>query len=663
MAHEAWAEAAARAGIDLSGFDPESSLVARLAWAAAKGLEVGAALSRYSSKLQHSTAAQVEACVRFAAAHRIYIPPEYVCVDEAVTGRKARREALDRVRLILGRKQARVLLVFKVSRLFRLAYLGFKFFQEDVVEEGLRAVSVSQGIDTANEKTWKPLAYMYGFVDETMITATADHVRAGLQSLFRRGYVTGALPVGYERREVPGAPPTKLGKPRTVPAVTPAVAEMIRKHVRWILDGMPLSQAWRRWVAEGGPCDPRSKKKTMSYNAYRRMLSNPRYVGRWAFGRKRNVWSTKRDYNLQVEQPEAEVILVRCEELRILEDAEFAALQAKLLKLKTGRRGPRKKVDRHLWDLVVDCFVCARCDERFYVHGAYGLSMTCKNRQLCPARGMVRREEAVVAVCRKLSELHRENPGLVDQVVNRMGELDAGGGEACEAAIARSRSRVEALSRKVEDLSEQAGEGSDEDRARWKAKVRAARADKAVAEAELAALLRAREGRAALDPERARAVVVELGELLEAGASGRLGGDVVHRAAEAFRLLTGGRVVVHVEPRAGRKETNVRGRFRADLVGAARSLLGQPGSLAPDPGPEVEVWLREPPKKDALAERVHRLVDVEGKSFTEAMNVLVREGVVAGWSLVWQAYQRYYEMTGQPPPRRPYDKSRRRQAV
>src|SRR5262249_53336390 len=158
-----------------------------------------------------------------------------------------------------------VLVVFKVSRLFRVAWQGFRFFQEDVVEEGLRAISVSQGIDTADELTWRGLAYLHGVMDEILLTTIADHVRSGLRNLFVEGYTTGAIGVGYRRVEVVGAPRTNLDRPRTMPEVDPVAADLIRQHFRWIAEGMPISEGARRWRASNGPCDPRSTRKVMTY--------------------------------------------------------------------------------------------------------------------------------------------------------------------------------------------------------------------------------------------------------------------------------------------------------------------------------------------------------------------------------------------------------------
>ena len=172
-------------------------------------------------------------------------------------------------------------MVFKMSRLLRTGYKSFQFINEEVVEEGLRAISTSQGIDTRNEKTWKALMYLHGMMDEMLLDTIADHCRAGLRTLFQQGFTTGAIPVGYRRVEVPNAPRTNRGLPRTAPQVDPEVATLIKQHYEWIRDGMTIKEGWRRWVAAGGPCDPRSVLKYMSYQAYRRLLLTR---DTWEFG-------------------------------------------------------------------------------------------------------------------------------------------------------------------------------------------------------------------------------------------------------------------------------------------------------------------------------------------------------------------------------------------
>ena len=333
---EAWLEQFRKCGTDLAEFKPAAPLNDRLSWARAHGLAIGGGLARFSTNLQKSTSDQVLDIVRYAAANKIYVPPEFLCTDEGVSGRKLGRDGVERMRALLHGKHLEVLLVFKVSRLFRLAYRGYEFFQEELVEEGLRGISITQGIDTNDEKRWRLLCYMHGIMDEMLLTSIADHVRSSAANLFRAGYVTGALTVGYYGKEIPSAPPTKNGKPRRAPAVMPDTGKLILQHYEWIRDGMSLREGWRRWVQAGGPVDPRSKSKRMSYSSYRRMLANERYTGRWAFGKKRNAWSSKRDYMRNSISPNPRSSVAECEELRIVPDESVSCGSAKACELENG---------------------------------------------------------------------------------------------------------------------------------------------------------------------------------------------------------------------------------------------------------------------------------------------------------------------------------------
>ncbi len=680
--HEWWQEAAEKTDIDLSGFDPAAPLDERIAWALGQGLDIGTIYSRFSSKRQHSTPDQVRTSVHHAATKGIYCPPEFVCVDEAQRGYRARREGLDRMLLILKNRYATVLLVFKASRLYRQAFKGYQLIQQEVVEEGLRAISVTQGIDTADTKAWRMLFQVHGIVDDMVIEATADHVRAGLKGLFARGYTVGALPVGYRRKELPDAPVTNRGLTRTVPEVDrkspeeseksstedsddgPDVAEMIVEHYELIRDGVPIKQGWRKWVADGGPADPRSTKGYMTYNAYRRMLSRIAYSGRWEFGRKRNEFSTKRDYSRQIEQPDSEVEKFLCEELRIVDDELFFAVQSRLAELKKGPRGPKKDKVPHLWDLVVELFYCARCEERFHQTGAGNKGMHCKNGDLCPCNSAVRREEAVRAVCEKLCDLIQQDADLIERTICRAQEIDTRGDDQVRGEISQLERKVAALSNKISDLYELAGQGNDDDRKEVMAKVRAAQTERSTARHELSRLKQALANTTAtVTPEIVRQTLAEFTTLLENAAAGKLGPEAVYKAVAVFRTLVGGRVWVHVERRAGRERTNVRGVFHPCLIGAVRDATGQSNVESAEPPTDVSVWLREPPLRDHLAPRVHHLIDVEGHSYRSAAKVLQAEGYNINSGVIWQIYRRYYEMIGKPVPKRPYNNGNKRKSA
>ena len=150
-------------------------------------------------------------------------------------------------------------------------------------------------------------------------------------------------------------------------------------------------------------------------------------------------------------------------------------------------------------------------------------------------------------------------------------------------------------------------------------------------------------------------ILADFTTLLEDAVAGKLGEDVVYKARRVFELLVGGRIWVHVEPRPGRKQKNVRGVFRPNLVSAVRATadVGDPGGDGA--AEEVEVWLREPPLIDRLAERAAELVDKEGQSYRSAAKVMRKDGHDVNSGKVWQLRERHYEMIGQPMPERPYN--------
>jgi DNA invertase Pin-like site-specific DNA recombinase len=433
-AHQWWIETAKKAGIDLTGFDPQAPLAERIAWAIQAGLEIAVVLSRFSSKLQHSTRAQVQHTVEYAGHHKMYVPPEFICVDEAEKGRRVRRDGLNRAKAILHDRQAQTLLVFKVSRLLRTGYKSFQFVNEEVVEEGLRAVSTSQGIDTRDEKTWKALMYLHGMMDEMLLDTIADHCRAGLKSLFEQGYTTGALTVGYRCVEVPGAPLTNRKLPRTIPQVIAEVAKLIKQHYECIRDGMTINAA----------------------------------------------------------------------------TVERATLQMELTRLEKGLGGGAK----------------------------------------------------------------------------------------------------------------------------------------------------------AITPEAIAQILGSFTTLLEDAASGKLGTDAVYKAARIFRQLTGGRIMVHVERRPGRKRTNVRGVFTPQLLHTVKAAVEVHDATDGRLPEEVSVWLRKPPKLDALTDRVHQLmdVDIDRLSYRETAAKLQEEGYKVNSGNVWYIYRRWYQMRGLPVPERPYNNGRPRKS-
>jgi hypothetical protein len=308
-----------------------------------------------------------------------------------------------------------------------------------------------------------------------------------------------------------------------------------------------------------------------------------------------------------------EVITIQCEELRILPDQVYFELQKLFASRKSGPRGPRKNKAAELHDLVTEVFRCPHCGRRFYTAGAHGQAMRCANLT-CPCPVMVNRREAVQGICEKLTELIHTDTDLIVHAVATTHALDEANDDIVRH-LAELERKERALTNRIQDLTELAGEGSDVDRVEFKAMIKAALVDRAGVRAELTRCRQQVIGREPVTPEQVRSVLGEFGQLLQDGAAGALGPDAVYRAAEVFRRLVGGHVEVHIEPRAGRKRGLVRGRFVPYLQQTVSAGVVPGAVVNPSASAAIEVWLRRAPRLDAIAGEVRRLYEEEGLGF------------------------------------------------
>ncbi|MFN3149787.1 hypothetical protein [Bremerella sp.] len=284
--------------------------------------------------------------------------------------------------------------------------------------------------------------------------------------------------------------------------------------------------------------------------------------------------------------------------------------------------------------------------------------MQCKNGDQCPCKSAVRRQEAVEAICNRISQLILRDAELIKSILLQSQQLDAQADQGLEQQLARARKQLALLSNRVHDLFEMSGEGTEDDRKEIKARLRDAQSQRNAAQSEVNRLQRAVDGTTnRMTVEQIRERLAEMSDLLSTAANGDLGEDAVYKTLAVFRALTGGQIWVQVEQRANRKRTNVRGTFRPQLLQAFSEPL--PGANAPT-AELVAVWLRKPPRLDLIAERVHQLIDVEGMSHREAAKQLQREGHNVNSGNVWYSYRRWYEMQGLEPPNVPYNNGKKR---
>jgi len=190
-----WLEAATKAEANLTDFDPESPLIARLEWAQNAAVPTAFAYARFLPNIQHRDEDQLRAVVCHAAQNGMYLVPEYTCVDRADLVRRMRRMGLERARFLLRHRLASVLLVLNLRTLFLRLAEASRFIQKEVVKAQLRAIVVADQIDTANGER------IHGIMDEMLIRRIAENCRKGLLEMFLRGYMTGPIGLGYQANE------------------------------------------------------------------------------------------------------------------------------------------------------------------------------------------------------------------------------------------------------------------------------------------------------------------------------------------------------------------------------------------------------------------------------------------------------------------------------
>jgi len=138
---------------------------------------IGAVYARRSSTLQsdRSPHDQVRVCRKHAEREGVVIPDEFLFIEDAISGTKPDREVLEKLRAAAKAKKFSVLYVEDLSRLFRES-THLMMLMKELVHEGIRIVSVNEGVDTNNE-SWKLVATIHGLQHEQNFAAYARPVR------------------------------------------------------------------------------------------------------------------------------------------------------------------------------------------------------------------------------------------------------------------------------------------------------------------------------------------------------------------------------------------------------------------------------------------------------------------------------------------------------
>ena len=610
---------------ELQSYPHHAPLSERIVWAQLNGWQVGLLYPRCSSKKQDSYHGQFIESIELAIHKKILILPELTFGDEGETGRKRRRSGFQQLRKAIEEKQGDAVVAYSVSRFGRNFARGILFIDEDIVENGMRAVAKQENFDT-NDESWSDLLTFALYAASRQSKSIGDNARMGHRAKVENERLVGACTVGYYPEPIPGGGTTKLGEPQTRKAVHPRVAALIRKHYKLRRDGIKISEGLDMWNEEIATwsmedrlfaVDPRSCSLFMSMDAYRDLLRRDIYRGLEEYGKYRSKWLSKKDYMTQELNKDGPMLSRQNERLRIVEDDDWFAVQRiNAEEQHHGRRGPRKGTEPSLPNKLPRLCVCGECGHVLSQYGVW--YMYCPNTRrrhknpdgtlgvkICNSHGTVDRKEAFKRIAAELRRQVNIPPDLIEKIVAHSRDVDVQGDEGLGARMAELKRLIADADDLMQFLEQRrkdpdAGRRYDETmvkKAQWRAELETLKSQ-------------SKKDRQPLTRERLTDLLAKFDQMLANASDGKLGAEAVHEAFALMRDLTGDRITITFDQLSGPGPTPCRGTFKPALMDAVRRYGGVNTGVDIDL-PEVEIVFREQPLYIRIADEVHPLLYVE----------------------------------------------------
>jgi DNA invertase Pin-like site-specific DNA recombinase len=332
--------------------------------------------------------------------HRIN--PQLAFTDEAVSGRRLRRQGLNQMREAARQGRLKVLYIYSLSRLGRESLMLLMILKELVSVHGVWVISVSEGIDSRNP-AWDVIATILAVVHEQFSKGLSAQVVRGLEHNIANDFSIGDWCYGYTSEVIPGQENdvrAKNGKPRKRLVIKEAEAEIVRQIFHWFVE----ERRSVRWIAreltrKGITKDHRSTTGPWHHDTVRGILANPKYIGRWPWGARKNKRHPMTgELSQQRRDPsEYEKWTKNRQHLRIVANDLFHRSQELLAQTaeKYGKvrgadgrlLGPTNNHDqpRHLLQGLIKC---GQCGSTFKTCGGPGNRMQCSGylKGACPVR-------------------------------------------------------------------------------------------------------------------------------------------------------------------------------------------------------------------------------------------------------------------------------------
>jgi hypothetical protein len=374
--------------------------------------DVAASYARFSSDQQDakSIGDQQRPCRERAERDGNHIPDDFQFADEAVSGTKLKRDGFDRMLQAAAEGRFKTLYFFDLSRLARESVITITTLKKLVYIYKVRVVSVSEGIDSANEG-WFTLATILGLQHEQYLKTLSANVLRGLIGNLVEDLSLGDYCFGYSSIPIEGAPLRGKGRNARPPrkyVIVEEEAVWVRRIFFWyVREQRSIQWIVRQLNFHKAPKDHRNGAAAWGRTAVRALLRRLKYIGIWPWGLTKNCRDPLTGQIRKEPRPEEETQgwIRRFPDLRIVDDETFAEAQKRLDKNEEDCaefRGEDGKLTGSPKDsagprhLLQGRIRCSACGSALYVGGSHGQYLICPafRRGICSCKTMLSRELA-----------------------------------------------------------------------------------------------------------------------------------------------------------------------------------------------------------------------------------------------------------------------------
>lgn len=398
---------------------------------------VSVSYARYSSDMQdeRSIRDQQRRCNEKAAREGYTIVREFE--DAGISGANRDRPGYQALLAACRRGEISVIYVESLSRFSRDSYDSHGSLLDLTHTHGVRIATVDDGIDTSTEG-WELLSNIHGFQNEQYIKTLSKQVRRTLSGIVLDGYCVGDTRFGYKSTLLDGQ---TEGKSRYAkPKRAYRIDEDEAVWVRWIFQKY-AEERWslQRITAElnknGVKRDHRAVKSHWTPYAVRSLLSCPKYIGTWEWGRMENVRNPITGKKSQKERPESsgsrivrhipELAIVstiifshastRLEETRI----KYTAWKDEKGRMKGSAPSPFHSSARYLLSGLIEC---STCGQPFLAFGNDKKYFRCRGHSqgICPCKKMLRIDLAEKLILREISKRCFQDESFVQRLTQHV---------------------------------------------------------------------------------------------------------------------------------------------------------------------------------------------------------------------------------------------------